>query len=104
MSKLSYSLSLDSSWGHGVWRRSPNHSSRPARGIHLRTGPSRRIQDRLFDVPGHYPERLSQPMQRGNPPPSGLNPDNTIEPPDTGTTPVIAPPGSPAGDRRIGPK
>jgi hypothetical protein len=37
-------------------------------------------------------------------PPSSLNPDNTIEPPDTGTTPVIPPPGSPGGDRRIDPK
>lgn len=67
-------------------------------------GPAAESRTDWFDVPGHYPERLSQPMQRGNPPPSGLNPDNTIEPPDTGTTPVIAPPGSPAGDRRIGPK
>jgi hypothetical protein len=37
-------------------------------------------------------------------PPSGLNPDNTIEPPDTGTTPVIPPPGSPGGDQRLDPK
>jgi hypothetical protein len=37
-------------------------------------------------------------------PPSGLNPDNTIEPPDIGTTPVIPPPGSPGGDQRIDPK
>ena len=37
-------------------------------------------------------------------PPSGLDPDNTIEPPDTGTTPVIPPPGSPGGDQRIDPK
>jgi hypothetical protein len=34
-------------------------------------------------------------------PPSGLNPDNTIEPPDIGTTPVIPPLGSPGGDQRI---
>jgi hypothetical protein len=37
-------------------------------------------------------------------PPSNLNPDNTIEPPNTGTTPVIPPPGSPGGDQRIDPK
>jgi hypothetical protein len=37
-------------------------------------------------------------------PPGGLNPDNTIEPPDTGTTPVIPPPGSPGGDQRLDPK
>jgi hypothetical protein len=35
---------------------------------------------------------------------SGLTPENTIEPPDTGMTPVIPPPGSPGGDQRIDPK
>jgi hypothetical protein len=33
-----------------------------------------------------------------------MNPDNTIEPPDTGRTPVIPPPGSPGGDQRLDPK
>jgi hypothetical protein len=37
-------------------------------------------------------------------PPSDLNPDNTIEPPDIGRTPVIPPPGSPGGDQRMDPK
>ena len=37
-------------------------------------------------------------------PPNDLNPDNTIEPPDTGRTPVIPPPGSPRGNQRIDPK
>jgi hypothetical protein len=37
-------------------------------------------------------------------PPNDLNPDNTIEPPDTGRTPVIPPPGSPGGDQRMDPK
>jgi hypothetical protein len=30
--------------------------------------------------------------------PSGPSPDNTIEPPETGTTPVIPSPGSPGGN------
>jgi hypothetical protein len=38
------------------------------------------------------------------PPPNNLNPDNTIEPPDTGRTPVIPPPSSPGGDQQTDPK
>jgi len=38
------------------------------------------------------------------PPPSGITPDNTIEPPDIGTTPVIPPPGTPGGNQQIIPK
>ena len=38
------------------------------------------------------------------PPPRDLRPDNTIEPPDTGRTPVIPPPGSPGGDQRLNSK
>lgn len=37
-------------------------------------------------------------------PPRDIAPDNAIRPPDTGTMPVIPPPGSPDGDPRIEPK
>jgi len=37
-------------------------------------------------------------------PPANLTPDNTIRPRDTGTTPVIPPPGSPGGNPNIEPK
>ena len=37
-------------------------------------------------------------------PPGDITPDNTIRPPDPGTTPVIPPPGSPGGNTRVEPK
>jgi hypothetical protein len=52
-------------------------------------------------------ETLSERLDRSDGvirPPADIAPDNTIRPPDTGTTPVIPPPGSPGGDQRITPK
>lgn len=37
-------------------------------------------------------------------PPMGTTPDMSITPPDTGTTPVIPPPGAPGGNQAIQPK
>jgi hypothetical protein len=37
-------------------------------------------------------------------PPEDIAPDNSIRPPDTGTTPVIPPPGTPGGDPKMEPK
>jgi hypothetical protein len=37
-------------------------------------------------------------------PPSGVDPDMHAPAPDTGTTPVIPPPGSPGGDPTVRPK
>jgi hypothetical protein len=52
-------------------------------------------------------ETLSERLDRSDGvirPAPNITPDNTIRPPDTGTTPVIPPPGSPGGDPRIIPK
>ena len=59
--------------------------------------------DRI-DVPWRFLERPSPPVRRVIRPPNDLNPDNTIEPPDTGRTPVIPPPGSLGGDQQMDPK
>jgi len=37
-------------------------------------------------------------------PPSGMDPEIRAPTPDTGTTPVIPPPGSPGGDPNVRPK
>jgi hypothetical protein len=37
-------------------------------------------------------------------PPSNISPDMSIPAPDTGTTPVIPPPGSPGGNQNVEPK
>ena len=52
-------------------------------------------------------ETLSERLDRSDGvirPAPDIAPDNTIRPPDTGTTPVIPPAGSPGGDPRINPK
>lgn len=52
-------------------------------------------------------ETLSDRLERTDGvirPPSGVAPDMSITPPDTGTTPVIPPPGSPGGSQAIQPK
>lgn len=52
-------------------------------------------------------ETLSERLDRTDGvirPPSELTPDNTIRPSDTGTTPVIRPPGSPGGNPNVEPK
>jgi hypothetical protein len=52
-------------------------------------------------------DTLSERLERCGgviPPPRGIAPDNTIRPPDPGTTPVIPPPGSPGGNQDVDPK
>jgi hypothetical protein len=52
-------------------------------------------------------ETLSERLDRTDGvirPAPNIAPNNAIRPPDTGTTPVIPPPGSPGGDPRIIPK
>lgn len=84
-------------------------AQQPAVPVPDRATPGDRRQDpQLIDPPARPGETLSERLDRTDgvirPPTDITRDNNTIRPPDPGTTRVIPPPGSPGGDPTIRPK